>query len=303
MTEDEYLRIVNNISNEEVAKIMFEALSTLHMHLEWQHQAMSEADKWIYCLFKAFFKMYNTTYHLSNGIPYFFSPEINYIDVRSINIQIRSCHEIYLTYNYITKSKFAIGGQEEREFKYTAYELAGNLDNKRTYERIRQFKGYKDLYDQQIGTINEKILECRKTLTKSPIYRLLSTEIKNAVRNGQWKITTQKKLSWADLLDCTPIPRAYGEFEYNNLCLYTHASHASLALEAHHDLNMISALAHLYKLAALMCDTTVYAFNLDDVLDLRTRALINDLAVMGNSIVAKAENARRERQEAHQAAP
>jgi len=66
---------------------------------------------------------------------------------------------------------------------------------------------------------------------------------------------------------------------------------------------MISALAHLYKLAALMCDTTVYAFNLDDVLDLRTRALINDLAVMGNNIVAKAENARRERQEAHQDAP
>ncbi|WP_454838363.1 DUF5677 domain-containing protein [Pseudomonas mohnii] len=296
MTEEEYIEIINSIKNEDVAGIMFEALLKLHDQLELRQHAMTEADRWIYCLFKAFFKMYNTIYHLSNEIPYFFRPHIKYIDIRSINTQIRSCHEIYLTYNYITATIIADGGIEERELKYNAYRLAGALDNKRIYNRIKNFDGYRERYDNEIIRIDSEIRECRQAISKNSVYKLLDENIKSAVQKGHWKVTKSTKLGWSDLLDGTPMPRTYGEFEYNILSLYTHSSHASLELEAQHDYDMICALAHLYKLTALMCMTTTIAFKLTE-LDKRTRALINDLAVMGNSIVAKAEGIRNAQQE------
>jgi hypothetical protein len=297
VTEEEYIEIINSIKNEEVAGIMFEALLTLHDQLELRQHTMTEEDSWIYCLFKAFFKMYNTIYHLSNEIPYFFKDHIKYIDIRSINIQIRSCHEIYLIYNYITATIIADGSVEERKLKYSAYRLAGALDNKRIYNRIKNFDGYRERYENEVLRIDREIRECRQLISKNPVYKMLSGNIKNAVQNGQWKITKSTKLGWNDLLDGTPMPRAYGEFQYNTLSLYAHSSHASLELEAQHDYDMICALAYLYKLTALMCMTTVTAFKLTE-LDKRTRALINDLAVMGNSIVAKAEEIRHAQQAA-----
>lgn len=295
MNEEEYLEIVGSIKNEEVAEIMFEALCELHRHLEAGSLSMTDAESGSYDLFKAFFKMYNTIYHLSNKIPYFYRPDIEYIDLRSIYALIRSCHEIYLTYTYINASIIAGGGEEEREFKYSAYRLSGALDSKQIYTRIKDFEGYKDRYEQDFPEIDEDIRTCRRAVSKSPIYKLLDEKIKKAVHSGHWKVTKKSKLGWSDLLDCTPMPRVYGEFEYKILSLYAHSSHASLQLEAQHDYDMICALAHLYKLAAFMCTTTVLTFGLPE-LDKRTRALINDLAVMGNSIVAKAEEIRREQQ-------
>lgn len=285
ITEEEIRSLADSISNEDVAEIMFDALEKVHRAIEEKVDTLSIDEEWTYGLFKSFFKTYNTIYHLSLGTSYVFRPHIKYIDIKTINTQIRSCHELYLTFQYITCSRIVDGSKEERDFKYTCYRLAGALDNKRTYEQIKDFSGYRELYEQQIGHVQEEIDVCRRKISKSRIYKLLSKNARDAVRKGYWKVSAEGRLSWNDLLACTSMPKTYGVFEYNNLSLYAHSSHASLQLEAQHDYNMIGALAHIYKLCAFMCYSTIAAFELGSPLDKRTFALVIDLGRMGSSIV------------------
>lgn len=261
---------------------MFGVLFKIHMRLEEIAGGMSTAEEWRYGLFKSYFKLYNTTLRLSEGTSYVFRPEVSYIDIKSINTQIRACHELYLLFQYITTNTIGDGKLDEKEFKYECYRLAGVLDSRRTYEKIKGVAGYRELYDREIEHVRSEISECRGIITKSAIYKLLSSEIKDAVRNGHWRVDAEKKLSWNDLLAYTAMPREYGTLEYHVLSMYAHTSHASLKLEAQHDYNMIGALSHLYKLTALMCCSTLNAFGFDfSPLEKREVALIIDLINMG----------------------
>ncbi|WP_146176012.1 DUF5677 domain-containing protein [Pseudomonas putida] len=287
MSQEEYENLINSISNDEVAEVMYGVLFKIHMKLEEMVPQMSLADQWRYGLFKSFFKLYNTTLRLSEGVSYVFRDEISYIDIKAINTQIRACHELYLLFQYLIVTSISENDPGEKEFKYQCYRLSGALDNKRTYERIKNIPNYKQLYDEQIGHVRAEISECRKYITSSPIYQLLSPQVKDEVRNGTWRIDREKKLSWNDLLQYTPMPREYGVFEYHLLSMYAHTSHTALILEAQHDYNMIGALSHLYKLSALVSLTTLNAFGLDfDILEKREVALIIDLRNMGNNLMS-----------------
>lgn len=287
MTQEEYESLTNSISNEEVAEVMYGALFKIHMKLEEISKKMTIAEEWRYGLFKSFFKLYNTTLRLSEGTSYVFRPDINYKDIKAINIQIRACHELYLLFQYIITNTIGNGTHDEKDFKYECYRLSGALDNKRTYEKIKGIPGYKDLYDKEIGHVLTEISESRALISKSPIYNLLKPDIKTAVRNGTWRVDAGNKLSWNDLLQYTPMPREYGTFEYHVLSMYAHSSLAALKLEAQHDYNMIGALSHLYKLSALICITTLNAFGLDfSPLEKREVALIVDLRNMGINLMS-----------------
>lgn len=287
MSQEEYENLINSISNEEVAQVMYGVLFKIHMRLEEMVPQMSSADEWRYNLFKSFFKLYNTTLRLSEGTSYVFRSDISYIDIKAINTQIRACHELYLLFQFLIANTISEGVHEEKEFKYQCYRLSGALDNKRTYEKIKSIPGYQKVYDEQIGHIRSEISECRKYISGSPIYQLLSPAIKDAVRNGTWRIGREKKLSWNDLLQYTPMPREYGVFEYHLLSMYAHTSHTALILEAQHNYDMIGALSHLYKLTALVSLTTLNAFDLDfDILEKREVALIIDLRNMGNNLMS-----------------
>ena len=286
MTQEEYEHLANSISNEEVAEVMFGTLMKIHMELEETVVAMTTAEEWKYGLFKSFFKLYNTILRLSQGTSYVFKPQISYIDIKSINTQIRTCHELYLLFQYITTNTIGDGMVDEKEFKYECYRLAGALDSKRTYEKIKHIAGYRELYEREIVHVQNEISECRRIIIKSPTYKSLSAEVKHAVCNGHWRVSAEKKLSWNDLLAYTAMSREYGVFEYHVLSMYAHTSHASLKLEAQHDYNMIGALSHLYKLTALMCCAVLSAFGLGfSPLTKREVALIIDLRNMGNNLM------------------
>ncbi|EMA8136138.1 TPA: hypothetical protein ACJCGJ_000974 [Klebsiella pneumoniae] len=284
MTQEEYEKLTNSISNEEVAGVMFDSLLKIHMKLEGTVEKMTSPEEWKYGLFKSFFKLYNTTLRLSESSSYVFRPDVTYTDIKAINIQIRSCHELYLLFQYITTNTISDGKHDEIQFKYECYRLSGALDSKRTYEKIKMAPDYIDLYKKEIGPVLSEISESRKFIRNSPVYNLLKNEIKTSVCNGYWRISAEKKLSWNDLLEYTPMPREYGSFEYHVLSMYAHSSLTALKLEANHDYDMIGTLSHLYKLSALMCLTTLNAFNIDlSILTDREIALIIDLRSMGNN--------------------
>ncbi|PJJ20073.1 hypothetical protein CLU90_3305 [Janthinobacterium sp. 67] len=286
MNQEEFDGITKSIRNDEVAEIVFGALVKIHMKLEEVAGEMTAADEWKYGLFKIFFKNYNTILTLSKGTNYVFTPERKYIDVRSINVQIRTCHELYLLFQYITTNTIGNGDLDEKDFKYECYRLSGVLDSKRTYERIKDFSGYREIYDREIVNIKSEITECKEFIVKSPVYKLLNKDIKDAVKNGYWRVDAEKKLSWNDLLAYTKIPHEYGILQYHVLSLYAHTSHASLKLEAQHDYNMISALAYLYKLSAFICCSTLNAFELNsNFLERREVALIIELMEMGDDVM------------------
>lgn len=192
---------------------------------------------------------------------------------------------MYLLLQYITTNTISDGKYDEIQFKYECYRLSGALENKRTYDKIKKAPGYIELYKKEIDQVLSEISESREFIRNSPVYKLLKNEIKRSVYHGNWRISSDKKLSWNDLLEYTPMPREYGSFEYHLLSMYAHTSLTALKLEAQHEYNMISALSHLYKLSALMCLTTLNAFNIDiSLLAKREVALILDLRNMGNNI-------------------
>ncbi|HRO19002.1 MULTISPECIES: DUF5677 domain-containing protein [Alcaligenes] len=289
MSNEEYVTLVNSISNEQVPEVMFATILKIHLELEGTIESMTEAEVWRYGLFKSFFKIYNTILRLSEGTSYVFNPKISYIDIKSINTQIRACHELYLLFQYITTNTIGDGKLDEKEFKYECYRLAGAIDSKRTYEKIKNFVGYQEQCDIEIEKLRNEISECRQIISGSEIYNLLSSNTKNAVRNGHWRVDVEKRLSWNDLLAYTPMSRVYGTLEYHVLSMYAHTSHASLELEANHDYDMISALAHLYKLTALMSFSTLNAFglNYNSFLEKREVALIYDLMTIENKLISE----------------
>ncbi|MDQ8573707.1 hypothetical protein [Klebsiella aerogenes] len=75
MTQEEYENLINGISNEEVAGVMFDALLKIHLKLEGIVERMSRPDEWKYGLFKSFFKLYNTTLRLSESSSYVLDPK------------------------------------------------------------------------------------------------------------------------------------------------------------------------------------------------------------------------------------
>lgn len=255
VNEEEYKEYINSISNEEVPEIIFNALSLIHRHLEENKEEMSEVKGLNYSIFKIFFKQYNTILSLSKSTRYIYLPKYNYIDIKSINILIRSAHELYLTYHHLFYSKVFpdFEGILEQEFKIINYKLSGEVANKKSALLIKDFNGSYHLYEKSIVGIESRKKNLLEKINKNDIYKSLPKNIKNLIKSGEWKINKEKKLSWTDLLENTPMSKKYGVFEYHSMSAYAHTTYSSLQLEAEHDHNIDGLLCHLYIVASLFC--------------------------------------------------
>lgn len=285
LTKNEYIQLINSIDNKDVPEIMFGALEKLHRYLEKDPRVKADVDEDKYGIFKIFFKQYNTIYSLSRGTKYFFLPECSYIDIKSIYVLIRSCHELYLTLSFISNSGTFSGAtrEEEIEFKYKCYEYSGRQDNKRTIDITIKINGQETISPEQVNDVNEKTRVLREQLINSSIYKALSQDSKNAILAGQWRVGQNGRLSWNDLLEGTPMSKNYGVLEYHALSMYAHSSHNSLRLEAQHNYDMAGALCHLYVLSALFIKSIVEIFAIDmDVLSKKEQALIIEFIQMAN---------------------
>ncbi|MCS0590695.1 DUF5677 domain-containing protein [Massilia norwichensis] len=281
LTIEEFTRYTNEIQNHEVPSIMFSMLSKVHGHLEKAMSKMSEIEVSHYGMFKVFFKQYNTILSITRGLNYLYSPEYSYIDIKSTYVLIRSCHELYLTFNYlVTHGVLTENDAGEIEFKFKCYSLSGIFDNERTFELTKNFEGQKSIYLQEIAQVREKKRNLLSEIEASPIYATLSDESKRLIGNGRWRVGVNGELSWNDLLQFTPLAKKYGQLEYHLLSMYAHSSHNSLLLEAQHDYNIEGILFHLYILSALFMEAILRAHGLDfGFFPKREEALITEFYV------------------------
>lgn len=273
ITQEEFIEITNSIKNKDVFQILFGALLNIHKHLENNYGNMSEIENTKYNLFNIFTKQYNTTYAISKNSKYITKPTIIYDDTKSIHVLIRSCHELYLTYNFLSTAEDKNNENKEIEFKYKCYKLAGFIDEKRTFGIINHPSHLKEK-----EKLARNIDDLRKKITQDEIYKTFSKEIQTAILNGQWRVKRNKKLSWNELIEYTPIAEQRGKLEYHLLSTYAHNSYNSIILEAHNSKKKDEdegRLAHLHTLSALMSKTTIETFKINpDILTKKEQALI-----------------------------
>jgi hypothetical protein len=253
LTEEEYKKYIDEIQNDEVPKVLFSVLGKVHNYLESIANSMNEEHVLKHGMFKLFFKQYNTVLSLSKRTSYVYKPDCDYLDIKSINILIRSMHELYLTYQYLsTNGSFGDMDKEgEVKFKYLAYKYSGEVDSKRTFDLYKEQKYKPEDYQLRYDAAIKRKNEVWKEIKATNIYKLLSKEQKNKIKNGQWKIDSSKVLSWSDLLEYTPLSKKYGVVEYHQLSQYAHMTYGSLLLEASHNYDVDGLLYHLYILASL----------------------------------------------------
>ena len=241
-----------------------------------------------YNIFKVFFKQYNTILSLSRSNEYLFMPQSSYIDIKSINILIRSMHEMYLVYTYLCSSKsFSnVEEQEEIEFKFLAYQYSGENDNVKNSELLKKIK-HDNVYqvEAEIKTIERRDMVWSKIL-KHKVYDSLSKGAKRNLKKGNWKLNDEGILSWADLVEYTPLNKAFGVFEYHNMSLYAHSTYSSIQLEANHDGDVDGLLCHCYILAVFFSISVLNSFNknisVDCSISKRELALVYEFYNLGS---------------------
>ncbi len=263
LTEAEYKKYINDISNEEVPEILFSVLSKVHGYLESIDPQMDEQQVCKYNMFKVFFKQYNTVLVLSKRSEYLYNSHVGYMDIKSINILIRSMHEMYLLYTYLCSTGFFIGASksDELDFKFLAYQYSGENDNVRTFKLLRGIK-HNAVIDEnaEVNAIERKSL-IWSNVTSSNIYQSLPKKVKLELKKGNWKISSKGTLSWADLAKFSHLSKRYGVFEYHGLSLYAHSTFSSLQLEAKHDENVDGLLCHCYILASVFSMSVLASFD------------------------------------------
>ncbi|MCF5850189.1 hypothetical protein [Aeromonas veronii] len=280
LSEEEYKAHINSIENKEVPEIIFSVLCKVSQFLENRRKLFSESERIRQNLFNSFFKQYNTILALSQKTQYVFNPDISYLDIRSINILIRSAHEIYLVHHYLVSDGMfgSVNSVDERAFKYLIYKLSGELSQIRTLDLYKELK-YKpdntlDLYEAATTNKNEVL----QKISSFEIYKNLPKELKKKIKSGEWRVNSERTLSWSDLAELTPMVAQYGKLEYHHLSQYTHMTYASQVLEANHNQDIDGLLCHLYILASLFSFSVISSYNMiitkDDILTKREQSLI-----------------------------
>lgn len=285
VTEEEYKEYINSISNEEVPSVLFKVLSIVHEQFEQNKDKMNEVQQLNYSMFKLFFKQCNTILSLSKGSKYIYLPECVYIDLKSIYTLTRSAHELYLNYNYLFYNCVFVDfdEQKEQEFKLLSYKLSGEIENTKTVGIIRKMDEQHPLCEESMVGIQSRRSELLDKINNHPIYQALPKLLKDAIKSGVWKVNIDKKLSWTDLLEYTPMSKRYGTFEYHNMSKYAHTAYSSLQLEASNDYDVDGLLCHLYILISLFSISALEISGKSiDYISKREQSLLLELHGMAN---------------------
>jgi hypothetical protein len=279
LTEDEYKYHINNISNDEVAKVLFDVLTKIHKVID---SIEIDNDDLIYKtgIFKVFFKQYNTVLSLIKGTRYVYLEDSQYLDIKSINILTRSLHETYLLYTFLCFSGTfpEFDKEEEINFKSLSYKYSGECDNAKTFHLIKSIKHDEDNFQGAEKESQARKVELWQLIEKTKIYESLSTSMKAELKRGNWKVCPTKKLSWADLADYSHLSKDFGKFEYHNMSLYAHSTFSSLQLEANHNNDVHGLMFHCYVIVSVFSISTLKVLNKtifdDNLLSKRELSLI-----------------------------
>jgi len=213
-------------------------------------------------LFNLFFRQYNTILVLEQKVAHIDSPGARYIDITSVNVLIRSCHERFLAFWYLAEGRLFPDAtpEEEAKFKWLCYYHGGLVDAERNNLLRARLVDVTAQAGAMAGNATRK-RDVLKEIKNSQVFKQLEPKTQEAIeRYGAWRIGNRKLLSWNGLARLSPIKGAIAEFEYHRMSLYAHTGFAGLEEDKRNNGSPDGLLAYLYVLAACLI------FSLDSVL-------------------------------------
>lgn len=251
ITENEFIALSKDIPNEEIPALLSAVLLKVHRHLDQKASSFTESQVIRSNMFKLFFKQFNTVLVLSKKTNYLIDHRIEYLDIKTINITIRSMHELYLVHQYLVSDLVFEGSDDERDFKYTMYKYAGEIDSKRTFSLMQDSKYKPATFEESQQSARHRATDLWNKIVNYPSYSKISPIVRKEIKKGNWRINATKTLSWSDLLDYSPISKKYAQLQYHHMSQYAHMSYGSMVLEANHNEEIDGLLCHLYILTTL----------------------------------------------------
>lgn len=238
--------IAEKTANTELADILESAINKFIPYLHYQWDLYNDDKKWTMKLLEIFHKQFNSIVTLSKQ---------NTLDIKSTNVLIRSSHELFLCFSYLSDGSHF--NEEDIEsvisFKFLCYMHAGFKDEEKYY------KVTPNLPPQLIEQVNRKkeILrnKIRKTFGEIKSHYLYSKccpAVQSMIKKGKWRISPSKHLSWGDLSEHSLLLSDTAKAAYHILSSYAHSSYHSLELEANYNQDRLAILTHLFTITSLL---------------------------------------------------
>lgn len=137
----------------------------------------------------------------------------NFVDPSSVNVLGRAALETFLVFHHVF---VAPGPEEEKEFRYISWLLAGFLE-RQTYP-AHSPQGKKALAEEA-----KLIPPLQVRLRKNRYFKTITLkQQKSLLERGKWKLP-----SWKELALSAGLSRTYAEAFYSYLCEYAHAGNLS----------------------------------------------------------------------------
>jgi hypothetical protein len=138
----------------------------------------------------------------------------NFVDSASINVLGRAALETFLVFHYVF---VAPKSEEERNFRYTSWLLAGLIE-RQTFP-IQSPKG-----KEMLSKERELISPLQAKLKRNAQFRALTQrQQKDLLEKGQWKLH-----SWKEIALSAGLGHTHAEALYHYLCGYAHAGNLSI---------------------------------------------------------------------------
>lgn len=259
LPQDRYDALKAEIKNHDVPKLIVSALVKQLGFVIPLEGGMDGALLQRVNIFKLFIKQYNTVLRLAQGVSYVTSPDISYLDVTSIFTLIRSCHERYLSFWFLSTPVDLWGGAPEQElhFRWLCFRHGGYVDELKTFGMTGRLQDISQLeeYIRKVRLAKSDILGEIRT---HPIFSKLGAEAKAAIEyDGAWKIGRNGPLSWSELAKLSPLNSGLAQREYFTMCLYTHTGYRGIELDGGFRGSINDGLVYLYTVASM------FVFELD----------------------------------------
>ncbi len=254
LSREIYDKIKSKIPNEEVPNLIHSMLfkQAAEIYRQTQEKSLSSPIIAQISLFNLFFRQYNTILVLSRKVAHIGRPDTRYLDITSVHVLIRCCHERFLALWYLASSRVFpnFPSEKEAEFKWLCYQHGGLMDSFKNMEHRSRLVDTSNL----AGSINsdQKLYnEIIAKIKSNAIFEQLDNDAKTRIEKyGAWQVVDKRVLSLSALARISPLNSAIVQYEYHTMSLYAHPGYAGLIADKLHDGDVDGLLSYSYTLAS-----------------------------------------------------
>jgi hypothetical protein len=181
-----------------------------------------------------FFAIYLTYNRNQFKLP---SKAIELSGLSSIDVLVRASIEAFLTFHYVFYSP---KNDEEKNYKYWAYRLAGHMERKNIPILSPEYK-------QKIDEDNNAIIDFSTKLASNSSFNSLASRQRNRTLKGGWRL-----LNWKDIALDANLSKMIAHY-YGHLCGFAHSSSLSV---------LQIAQAHQKHEQKLLITPSIYSTNI-----------------------------------------